>query len=216
MYKKIGIVLVALFMVATVQVVGVRAEEEPVIRGRQPEQVQTQIQTARERSKKARDEAQEKVNERKQEATERRLNVKQDVCARKQGQLEKVVPRLSTSSVRVKDAIDNVYARVQGFYETGQLTVDNYVELDSIVSEKKAAAEVSIAALDSTIVEYDCDNPSFGQQLDGYRLLARDSRDNLKEYRSVLVDLISAMKSADANQDQVQPSNEVENGVENE
>jgi hypothetical protein len=218
MYKKIGTILVALFLVATVQVVSVGAEEEPVTRVRRPEQTQVRVQELKERSEKARNDAQEKVNERKQEATERRLNVKQDVCERKQAQLEAVVPRLSNSSVRVKDAIDKVYERVQGFYESGQLTVENYDELDAVVAERKAASEVSIAALDSATVEYDCENPSFGQQLDGYRLLVRDSRDNLKEYRSALVDLISAMRSADADQDQEQDqqSNEVENGVENE
>jgi hypothetical protein len=216
MQKRIGIVLAALFLVGFVQVVGVRAEEEPVTRGRQPEQVQMRVESVRERAKEARNQAQERVQEINQEASERKLSVKQDVCTRKQSQLEMVVPKLSTGSVRVKDAIDKVYARVQGFYETGQLTVVNYYELEAVVAERKAATEVSIAALDTAMVEYDCDNPSFGQQLDSYRLLVRESRDNLKAYRDSLVDLISVMRSADANQNQDQPLDEVENEVENE
>lgn len=144
------------------------------------------------------------VEERKAEITrrveERRAQVKADVCERRQENLTRVMPRLSQGATSVKSSIDTMYDRVVGFYESGQLTVSNYDALIADIEEAKADSESALETIAISTFTLDCDNPSVGQQLDGYRLAVRDAKDILKEYRKSLVALISSMRAEAAEQ----------------
>lgn len=196
----------------------------------QREQAQVRAQEAREqaqtRADEARQTAEARVDQIKQEVEERKTTIKQEVCERRQERLQTVMPRLATGATSVKNSLDTVYERVQGFYNDGQLTVSNYDELNGNVAAAKADAEVALAAVESYQFELDCDNPNVGEQLDGFRTLVSDTRDSLKNYREQLVALISSMKAAAAEEAESNPDDtnateesettEVEEGDENE
>jgi hypothetical protein len=162
------------------------------------------IAEIRERAKARAEEARTSAEERKaeilQRTEERKAEVKADVCERRQLVLERIMPRLSQGATSVKSSIDTIYTRVAGFYESGQLTVENYDELVSEIEVAKANAEAAITAIDGQSFTLDCENPSAGQQLDGFRMAVREAKDSLKEYRKTVVELISSMRSAASTQ----------------
>jgi hypothetical protein len=115
-------------------------------------------------------------------------------------------------------AIDGVYERVQGFYESGQLTVTDYDAQNSAVAEAQAEAQAAVEVATAYEFEFDCENPSLGDQLFGFREAITEARDALKAYRSELVGLISSLRAAAAEDagavgDQIEP--ETEAGEEN-
>ena len=148
-----------------------------------------------ERGAEARESAQERRDRAQAEASERQAQVRQDVCERQQDRLEEVLPRMATSAVRLLDVMDNMFERVEGFYGSGQLTVDNYEELANEVDEAQVNAQSAVEALEGYEVELDCDQPGLGTQLDGYRQLVGEARDDLRDYRDALVGLIQALRA---------------------
>lgn len=139
---------------------------------------------------------QERISQIKQRVEERRAQIRQEVCERRQERLNTVIPNLARGATAVKGTLDKVYERVQGFYDSGQLTVENYDELKSNVDTAKTEAEAALEALTDYEFELDCDNPNAAQQLDGFREAVGQARDALKNYRDQLVVLISSMRAA--------------------
>lgn len=164
--------------------------------------------TGQERGAEARTSAEERVENIRQEVEERRAQVKQEVCERRQERLQRLIPKLSQGAVSVQDAMDSIYERIQGFYEDGQLTVDNYEELDGNVATAQSNAAASVEALQEFEFELDCDNPEAGQQLDGFREAAQEARNELKNYRSELVELISSLRDEAAEGDSSEDGSE--------
>jgi archaellum component FlaC len=155
------------------------------------------------------------------EVEERKISVQNDVCERRKEVLSNVMPRLSQGATSVKKSMDTVYERVVGFYESGQLTVANYDELVSAVEVAKANSEASIQAVNEFEFELDCENSSVGEQLDGFRSAVSAAREELKVYKSTLVELISSMRaeaasSTDESTETSEDSAESEEGDSNE
>jgi hypothetical protein len=156
----------------------------------------------RERAKARAEEARSNAEERKSEIIERneerRTQITADVCERRHQTLETVMPRLNQGATSVKASIDTVYTRVTNFYESGQLTVDNFEQLVSNIETSKANAETAIATNENLTFTFDCENPSVGQQLDDYRTSAH--KVTLKAYRQSVVELVSSMRAAASTQ----------------
>lgn len=159
-------------------------------------QIREQAET---RAEETRTTAEQRKQEVMQQVEERRAEIKQDVCERRQQALTNVMPRLAQGATSVKQSMDTMYDRVVGFYESGQLTVDNYETLVGAIETAKANAETALATVEGQTFTLDCTDPNVGQQLDGYRLSIQEARTVLKEYKKALVDLISALKAAATN-----------------
>lgn len=149
-----------------------------------------------------RQKATDRIAEIRTEAETRRAGIKMDVCEDRQARINNRIRTLSRSATNLKDVIDRMYERVQGFYEDGQLTVSNYEELVQAIELAKDNSETSLEALASYEFEVDCESTAVAQQIDSYRTAVREVRDDLKAYRSSLVDLISALKSENASPNQ--------------
>lgn len=162
---------------------------------RRPDVAQIREQASA-RAETARTDSEQRTTDIKQQIEERRAQVKQEVCERRQAALTRTLPRSSRGATSVKKSMDTIYSRVVGFYESGQLTVENYEELVGNVETAKANADAAITTIDDYNFELDCDNPQVGQQLDGYRLAVGGARTALKEYKQSLVALISSMRAA--------------------
>lgn len=135
-----------------------------------------------------------------QRVQQRQAQVQTDVCERRQEQLNRVLPRLATQSTRLAATMDTIYERVQGFYESGQLTVENYDELNKAVAASQTEALAAVELVTSNEFELDCDNPSLGGQMFTFRESVSEAREALKRYRSDLVLLISSLRAAAAEQ----------------
>lgn len=155
----------------------------------------TQSQQGQARGAQAREDAQERRERIQAEVEERRQEVQQRVCEQRQERLQDIIPRLGTSAVRLKDVMDDIYDKVQGFYEDGPLTVENYDELADEVDSAQAEAHAAVTVVEDYQFELDCDEPGVGQQLDGFRQAVTEARDELKNYRTALVELISSLRA---------------------
>ncbi len=119
----------------------------------------------------------------------------QQVCEQRQERLQEKIPNLARSATALQAAMDSIYERVQGFYESGQLSVNNYDELNDNVASAQADAAAAVEAATEFEFELDCENPNVGEQMDSFRQGVVEAREELKVYRSELVELISALRA---------------------
>ena len=150
------------------------------------------------KAQEAKTSAQERVKEIKEKVALKKAEVKEKVCEKRQEILNDRLANLSTQSAKLKTKIDSMYIRIQGFYDSGQLTVSNYDELRAAVDTASADADAAVSTVESFEFTLDCENVKLGEQLDGFRTAIGDTRIALKDYRKALVGLISAMRSASA------------------
>lgn len=160
------------------------------------------------KAQEAKMKAEERVAEIKKKVAERKAEVNAEKCEAREARIQAKLPKLAKNATTLKTVIDRMYTRVQGFYAKGQLTVANYAELKTAVDTAKADAEEAIEAIDSFEFTFDCDTAGVGTQLDSYRTVVGEAKTALKEYRTKLVDLISAMKSAKASSNDSDDSTE--------
>ncbi len=163
---------------------------------------------AKERAEERKQKASDKIAEIKAEAEERRASIKQDVCENRKARVQNRITNLARSANNVKGVLDRMYDRVQGFYEDGQLTVSNYEALIDAIELAKAESEASLEALDSYEFTVDCANSTVAEQVDSYRAAAVLARQDLKDYRKALVDLISSLRSEHAKANQTEGSDD--------
>lgn len=149
----------------------------------------------------ARESAEERRERIQAEAEERREEVQQRVCEQRQEQLQEIIPRLGTSATTLLDTMDGIYEQVQEFYESDQLTVENYDELNEEVASAQADAEAAVAVVEGYEFELDCEDPNLGQQLDGFRQAVTEAREELMEYREALVNLIQELRAEAAEEE---------------
>lgn len=196
---RISLVLIAILLVATLAIPAIVAAQ-PTERGGQDRGQQARA-AAVERRRTAEEAREERTAEIRERVENRQAQIQADQCERRQEQLAQRIPRLATSSERLLEVLDNTYDRVQGFYNSGQLTVANYEELNEAVAAAQAEAAGSVAGLTEDFAfEFDCDNPSVGDQMFAFRESVSETRELLKAYRAELVVLISSMRAAAAEQ----------------
>lgn len=178
----------------------------------------------------AREAAQARAEKRKIEIEDRKAEVRERVeakkaevdarkCERNQERINAMMPRLAQSAVTQQRVLDTMYERVVGFYEKGTLSVDNYEELVADVETAKAETADVLQLLGESEVEVDCEADGIGGQLALYREAVGEVRNQLKVYRSTLVELIKSMNAATTEpEDSTFPENEAasENEVESE
>lgn len=196
-----GLVIVGAFLIAVGAIQTATAQQRPAAAQEKPAAAQEKSAAAQAAAAEKKAAAEARVAEIKNKADERKLEVKAQVCEQRQAKIGESIPKLSNSATVLQRNIDTMYERVQGFYESGQLTVANYSELDAKVAGAQEQARVTVEAISKGSFSVDCANPNLGAQLDGYRTLVRQARDDLKGYRAELVGLISALRAEAAAED---------------
>ncbi len=126
----------------------------------------------------------------------RKVQVKQDVCERKQKRLTAVIPKLSTSATTLLEKFNAIYGRVESFYLDKNLVSDNYDTAKADVDAAQAKADASVAAIADFTFTLDCENPNVAQQLDGLRASVKVAREDLAQYRKELVNYTQLVRGA--------------------
>lgn len=137
----------------------------------------------------------------KNEAASKSLKVRQEVCEQKRETLQNGTRTMSQGADSVKKNLDTMYTRVTGFYESGKLTTPNYKDLVAKIELAKKDAETSMEALNNRAPDaVDCTDMKTATRFEGDKLAGEGAKTALKNYRKALVDLISALKSANASE----------------
>lgn len=207
--KRIVSVILAIMLLATITLPGITYAQGNS--GEKRAQIAEKVEA---RKEKARASLEEKLAEREAKQAERL----QERCEKQVAKIHEIMQRLSGQANRHLGVMDSFYERVKGFYDKGQLTVGNYVELTANVDEAKAAAETEVAALQEQTVEIDCSDPETIVDVRAYRNGVGTVKSSLKDYRKSLVALISAMRSAAAEEkaDSEGSDDDLENATESE
>lgn len=151
---------------------------------------------AKQLAEQRKEEIETKREEIKERVQERKAELNQEQCERNQERIEQRLPQLSQSANTQQRVLDTMYARVAGFYESGQLTVSNYEGLVASVETQKLELEDAVTLLGESVVEVDCSASGLGDELSRYRESVRVVQSEVKQYRTALVDLIKSMKAA--------------------
>ncbi|CAN5663464.1 hypothetical protein BH23PAT1_BH23PAT1_2760 [soil metagenome] len=214
MKKYLGLLAVGVLLVASAQS-AVYAQGRPDL-SQKREAAQAAAAEARENAQPPKPDVEERKAQIQEQVKARKASIQQEVCERRQQNLERAIPRLATGATSVKNAIDTVYERVQGFYESNQLTVDNYAEHVENIEAAKVNADAALTVVNEYQFELDCDNPNVGEQLAAYREAIADARESLKEYRTELVNLISDLRAEAAQNQEANAQNNEEKAAEEE
>lgn len=194
--KKITTVTVAAFAVALVLVPAVMAQK-----ARGEENAAAVRSMARQEAEKEVETGQQKAAKIKNEAASKSLKVRQEVCEQKREKLQNGTRTMYRGAESVKMSLDTMYTRVAEFYESGKLTTPNYAALVDKIELAKKDAETSMEALSSRAPDaVDCTDMKTATRLEGDKLAGEGAKTALKNYRKALVDLISALKSANASE----------------
>lgn len=191
---------VAIFALSVVSVPFVVVAQQPVGVGQSrssDESVRGISGEKRERVDEIRDTKREEIQEK---VAQRQAQIKASVCERRQEQLQRRIFQLASQSNRLLGVIDSTYERVDTFYETNQLTVQNYDVLSERVQAAQEEAYGAVESVASYEFDFDCEDTSAGDQTYAFRLSVGEARDSLKAYRAELVALISSMRSAAADE----------------
>jgi hypothetical protein len=117
-------------------------------------------------------------------------------CTARKASLTKRMANAVTQAERHKAVFDKIYGKVKDFYTAKNLTVADYAALTAKVDTAQANAQASIDALKSLDVSVDCTYQTVAESVSAFQQAVKSSRDSLKAYRSSLVDLIKAVKTA--------------------
>ncbi len=133
----------------------------------------------------------------KNKADNTSLRVRQEVCEQTRTRLQTSTQTMSQGATSVKNSLDTVYGRVVGFYDKGQLTVANYQQYIDAIELAKQEATNSMETLQvRENASIDCTDAKTASRLEGDRLAGQATKTQLKDYRTALVNLVSALKSA--------------------
>lgn len=154
-----------------------------------------------ERVKERQEKAQLSADEKSLVRDERKAAKIQEACERRVAKIEQSMSRFTGLAQKKIKVIDSFHEKVQKFYESGQLTVRDFDELNEAVVDARLTAEIEVAALEELEVDIDCEDPEVVTSVRAYKATAIQAKDSLKAYRSSLVGLISAMRSAASQED---------------
>lgn len=146
----------------------------------------------------ARELIKEKRDELIAEGKEKAQEVRTRICERRKDAFEKRAEKFVANAEKYQSVVDKLFERVQGFYESGQLTAPDYDALVAKANEAKTQAEDSIQTLKDTEINIDCENPSVAESVATFRGVAGQTREALHNYSTSIKNIISAMKSANA------------------
>ncbi|MDX1765380.1 MAG: hypothetical protein R3313_00340 [Candidatus Saccharimonadales bacterium] len=143
-------------------------------------------------------EAKEKVEEKRAQRELKTQEKRQEACERRLAKLASSMDRIQTQATKHLGVIDSFFEKVQGFYDSGQLTVSNYDELLVAAEAAQENAQIEVEALGDLNVEIDCEDPEVAVDIGSYKQGTSMVKQALKDYRKALVSLISSMRAAAA------------------
>lgn len=154
----------------------------------------------KEKVEKRKAEAKEKVSKKRESKEENSQEKRQERCLRRVTKLEMSMERIASQASRYIGIVDSKYARVQDFYDSGKLTVNNYDELNGAVMVAQEAAQVEVDALLELTVDIDCSDEDVAESIAAFSGSAKSVKTVLKDYRKALVALISKLRAEAAEQ----------------
>jgi len=140
-----------------------------------------------------------RIEELKQQRLENqveRLNaVKLKVCEHRKAKITSIMNRSVLRAERQLALFTRIAERVKTFYVDKGYTLANYDELVAAVDAAKADAEANLETF-KTLSEFECDADDPKGSIEAFKLAVASVRQDLKDYRTSVKNLIVGVKSA--------------------
>ena len=143
----------------------------------------------------AREAAQERRDAAKVQASEKREAAKIRACENKQRVVSNIMARIADRGERHLEVFDKISDRTQAFYTEKGLSVANYDELVANVADKRAAAELQVAAVSDVSTEIDCETEDPKAVAAAFKETMKAQITALKDYRTAVKDLIVGVRT---------------------
>lgn len=144
-------------------------------------------------------EVRQKVEDKETEVKEKLTDKRLDVCKKREARINAIINKTAAQAEKHLAVFEKIEDRVKAFYTDRQLSVANYDVLVAAVDEKHTSAVAAVEGLKTN--DFSCDTTDATNPSGIVKDLALSKNDALKEYRSALKDLISAVKSAASSTD---------------
>lgn len=151
---------------------------------------------ARDLAEKFRTQARTKIAEDRAKVRQQTQKERQTACESRKTNLTKRMANAVARAQKHKAVFDKIYVRLQNFHDTKNLDVANYETLIANANTAQAEAAASISALEALNVTLDCASETVAESVGVFQQAVKNTRDSLKNYRSALVELTTALKGA--------------------
>jgi hypothetical protein len=147
-------------------------------------------------TKRLSDEQRAKIREKVKQRIEGRLDAaKKTVCEKRVAVITRIMTNAAQMGTRHLGVFDKILQRVQEFYTTKKLTVENYDALVAAAASKKEAAQTAIKAVEDN-VNFDCSAENPVGKVNAFNGQVRAMHKALKDYRTSVKDVLVAVKQA--------------------
>ncbi len=140
----------------------------------------------------------QELKDTRQENKEKRLDAaKLKVCENRKTRITAILNRSITRAERQLELFTKISERVKTFYTEKGYSIENYDALVAAVDTAKANAEANLETLKG-LSSFDCDADDPKGNAEAFKLALQSVRQDLKDYRTAVKNLIVGVKSAHA------------------
>jgi len=144
-----------------------------------------------------REEAKALREEKKQQAQEDLKAKKAAACEEHKEHIGQVMSRVNDRSQRIYDRLTKVSGLIQKYYESNNLSIDNYSSLVADINTKQSVANTKLNIM-LTLGSFSCDEDNPRQSIVDYREGRKAKVTAMKAYRQSIRTLLTEVKSAAA------------------
>jgi cell division protein FtsB len=137
-----------------------------------------------------------RAQEAKAAAQTRLEDKKLQICQKREAALKRKMENLSDRGTNHIAVFDKIAEKTRTFYTEKGRTVANYDELSTAVDTAKAAAVAAVEETKTAGADFTCDSEDPKGSVEAFKTSLKAQIVALKEYRTVVKDLIVGVKSA--------------------
>lgn len=121
---------------------------------------------------------------------------KKQICEQNENRIQNMFTNMNQLGEGQLNLFSNVAEKVQKFYADNKLDVENYDQLLEEIDSTKEAAQLAIQATVRTSSQFGCDQDDPKGTANQYKVQVKTQVQALKDYRTAVKNLISAVQTA--------------------
>ncbi len=138
----------------------------------------------------------EKAAEVKEQAIARLEGRKLELCRNREQRIQTIFANTANRSQGHYDQISNAYNRVENFYVSKELNIENYETLKSEIDANKEQASLAVGEIKDQKPQFSCNSDNPKAQAEEYKALVKNKISTLVSYRDSVRKLIDAIKTS--------------------
>ncbi len=118
------------------------------------------------------------------------------VCEQNENRIQNVFTNTNRLGEGRLNLFDKIAERIRAYYTGNGLNAENYESLTNKVEQARVSAQEALRVSVQTASQFGCDNDDPKGTANQYKVQVKTQTEKLKEYRSAIQELLSAVKQA--------------------